>query len=105
MRLTNLVRKAHCVVAKAKRDNGKPVNLREHKAAARNAGIPFLLLPRLEPVALVGLLRPLLLQKRIVVAGAAPGHTARPTRTANDGAAGVARDSMADGLGVRDGQI
>jgi hypothetical protein len=38
MRLTNLMRKAHCILAKAKRDNGRPVNLQEHRAAARNAG-------------------------------------------------------------------
>lgn len=67
MRLTNLMRKAHCIVAKERRDNGKPVNLSEHQAAARNARIPFLLLERLEPDQLVALLRPVLIQKRIVI--------------------------------------
>lgn len=67
MRLTNLMRKAHCIVAKERRDNGKRVNLSEHQAAARNARIPFLLLERLEPDQLVALLRPVLIQKRIVV--------------------------------------
>jgi hypothetical protein len=67
MRLTNLMRKAHCVVAKERRDTGKKVNLNEHIAAARNANIPFLLIDRLEAQNLVGLLRPLLIRKRIVV--------------------------------------
>lgn len=67
MRLTNLMRKAHCIIAKERRDNGKRVNLSEHLAAARNANIPFLLIDRLEPQLLVALLRPLLLRKRIVV--------------------------------------
>jgi hypothetical protein len=61
------MRKAHCIVAKERRDNGKRVNLAEHIAAARNASIPFLLIERLEPEQLVALLRPLLIRKRIVV--------------------------------------
>jgi hypothetical protein len=67
MRLTNLMRKAHCIVAKERRDTGKRVNLNEHIAAARNANIPFLLIDRLEAQELVVLLRPLLIRKRIVV--------------------------------------
>lgn len=67
MRLTNLKRKAHCIVAKERRDNGKRVNLSEHRAAAQNANIPFLLIERLEPDQLVALLRPILIQKRIVI--------------------------------------
>lgn len=67
MRLTDLVRKAHCIVAKERRDTGKRVNLAEHVAAARNAGIPFLLIERLDAQELVGVLRPLLVRKRIVV--------------------------------------
>jgi hypothetical protein len=67
VRLTNLMRKAHCIVAKERRDNGKRVNLAEHIAAARNANIPFLLIDHLEPEQLVALLRPLLIRKRIVV--------------------------------------
>lgn len=67
MRLTNLMRKAHCIVAKERRDTGKRVNLTEHIAAARNANIPFLLVDRLEAQELVALLRPLLIRKRIVV--------------------------------------
>lgn len=67
MRLTDLVRKAHCIVAKERRDTGKRVNLAEHVAAARNASIPFLLIERLDAQELVGLLRPLLVRKRIVV--------------------------------------
>lgn len=67
MRLTNLIRKAHCIVAKERRDTGKRVNLAEHAAAARNANIPFLLIDRLEPGQLVALVRPLLVRKKIVV--------------------------------------
>jgi hypothetical protein len=74
MRLTNLMRKAHCIVAKERRDTGKRVNLSEHVAAARNANIPFLLIERLDAQELVGLLRPLLLRKRIVVEAPQKAH-------------------------------
>lgn len=67
MRMTNLVRKCHCVLAKAKWDTGRGVNLKQHQAAARNMQVPFLLIQRLDVLELLQLLRPLLVKKGIVV--------------------------------------
>lgn len=100
MRLTNLMRKAHCIVAKERRDTGKRINLSEHMAAARNANIPFLLIERLEAEELVGILRPLLIRKRIVVEhpqrrkGAVQGSAADGAAAAVDGQEGAAVDAQ-----------
>lgn len=67
LRLTNLMRKASCVLARRRWDSGRPVNLLQHMAAARKARVPFLLLQQLDATELVALLRPLLLRKRIIV--------------------------------------
>ncbi|WIA22341.1 hypothetical protein OEZ85_004655 [Tetradesmus obliquus] len=41
LRLTNLIRKAQCVLAKPRWDSGRAVNLQQHRAAAAKAGVPF----------------------------------------------------------------
>ncbi|KAF8057658.1 hypothetical protein HT031_006007 [Scenedesmus sp. PABB004] len=82
VRLTNLMRKAGCVLAKAAWDNGRAVSLAQHRAAAANARVPFLLIERLEPEALVAALRPALVAKGIVVER---GSAARAPRGGNDG--------------------
>eukprot|EP00775_Hariotina_reticulata_P001172 gene1172-1510_t len=66
MRMTNLVRKCHCILAKSKWDTGRNVNLKQHKAAARNMQVPFLLIGRLDVLELLQLVRPLLVKKGIV---------------------------------------
>jgi hypothetical protein len=66
MRVTNLIRKAHCVLAKPAWDNGKRVQLQEHRAAARKRRVPFLLVQRLQVEELLVVVRPLLLAKGIV---------------------------------------
>lgn len=93
MRLTNLMRKAHCVVAKERRDTGKRVNLAEHIAGARNANIPFLLIERLEPEQLVHLLRPLLIRKRIVIEPPQAAHSAAAV-SSSDSLAGDAQEPV-----------
>ena len=95
LRLTNLIRKAHCIVAKERRHNSKRVNLAEHIAAAKNANIPFLLIERLEPAQLVALLRPVLLRKRIVVE-----HPQRVREEVHDAAGGADGPVEAGGGGV-----
>ncbi len=71
LRLTNLIRKANCVLAKPSWDGNskRRVNLAEHQAAARKAKVPFLLIERMDVLQLVAAVRPLLVQKRIVVEG------------------------------------
>jgi hypothetical protein len=65
--VTNLIRKAHCVLAKPRWENGRGVNLAQHRAAADKARVSFLTVQRLDVLLLVEALRPLLLRKRIVV--------------------------------------
>jgi hypothetical protein len=67
LRVTNLIRKAHCVLAKPRWENGRAVNLQQHRAAAEKARVPFLTVQRLDVLLLVEAVRPLLLRKRIVV--------------------------------------
>jgi hypothetical protein len=66
MRVTNLIRKAHCVLAKPAWDNGKRVHLQQHRAAARKRRVPFLLVPKLQVEELLVVVRPLLLARGIV---------------------------------------
>jgi hypothetical protein len=67
LRVTNLIRKAHCVLAKPRWENGRAVNLQQHRAAAEKARVPFLTVQRLDVLLLVEAVRPLLLRKRVVV--------------------------------------
>eukprot|EP00877_Chromochloris_zofingiensis_P013314 jgi/Chrzof1/8236/Cz03g02160.t1 len=53
MRLTNLIRKAHCVLCKPTWDDGRKIHLREHQVAAEKRGVPFLLIDSLSAVAVV----------------------------------------------------
>jgi hypothetical protein len=73
MRVTNLIRKAHCVLAKARWETGRPVNLQEHRAAAAKRGLPFLLIRKLDVLEIVQELRPLLIKKGIVKGHASTG--------------------------------
>jgi hypothetical protein len=57
-------------------------------ARASQTGIPFLLIERLDPVQLVALLRPLLLQKRIVVAAGTAGARHGSTSVTYSGSSG-----------------
>lgn len=66
MRLTNLIRKAHCVLCKPTWDDGRKIHLREHQVAAEKRGVPFLLIDSLSAVAVVEVLRPLLIKRKIV---------------------------------------
>jgi hypothetical protein len=69
LRVTNLIRKAHCVLAKPRWENGRTVNLSQHRAAAEKARVPFLTVQRLDAVLLVEAVRPVLVRKRIVIDG------------------------------------
>lgn len=69
LRLTNLIRKAQCVLAKPRWDSGRAVNLQQHRAAAAKAGVPFVTVQRLDALLLVEALRPVLLCKRILLEG------------------------------------
>ncbi|KIZ02250.1 hypothetical protein MNEG_5711 [Monoraphidium neglectum] len=57
MRVTNLIRKAHCVLAKERWENGRRVRLEQHMQGAARRGLPFLLLKghRMELPALLAL--------------------------------------------------
>jgi len=68
MRVTNLIRKAHCVLAKERWENGKRVDIRQHTAGAAKRGLPFLLIRghRLELLQVLQLLRPMLIKRTIV---------------------------------------
>jgi hypothetical protein len=75
MRVTNLIRKAHCVLAKERWENGRRVRLEQHMQGAARRGLPFLLLKghRMELPALLALVRPLLIRKGIVQGRAGAG--------------------------------
>lgn len=66
LRMTNLIRKANCVVACPRWTNGRRVNLQEHRAAAATRGVPFYVLERLELLPLLAALRPTFMQRRIL---------------------------------------
>jgi hypothetical protein len=68
MRVTNLIRKAHCALAQERWSNGRRVDLRQHMAGAEKRGVPFLLLKghRLELLPLLEAVRPLLVRRGIV---------------------------------------
>ena len=68
LRVTNLIRKAHCALAKARWESGKRVDVRAHAAGAARRGLPFLLVEghRLELLDVVARLRPVLLMKGVL---------------------------------------
>jgi hypothetical protein len=68
LRVTNLIRKAHCLLAKERWEDGRRVDTRQHAQGAAARRLPFLLLRghRLELLEIVALLRPVLVAKGLV---------------------------------------
>ena len=64
--VTRTIKDADCVVAKNTWSDGRGVNLSHHMRAARNRGIPFLLVDSLKARELVLKLRPLLIERGIL---------------------------------------
>lgn len=92
LRVTNLIRKAHCALAKARWEGGRRVDVRQHAAGAAKRGLPFLLIEghRLELLDIIRLLRPVLIAKGIV----------RAPRVAAASAAAAALEESAGGEGA-----
>jgi hypothetical protein len=62
--VTQHIREAHCVVAKVAWSRGRrAVNLEQHRSAAHNRGIPFLVVGSLRARELVLRLKPLLMER------------------------------------------
>ncbi|KAI8474335.1 MAG: hypothetical protein J3K34DRAFT_518285 [Monoraphidium minutum] len=68
LRVTNLMRKAHCALAKERWADGRRVDVRQHMQGAAKRGLPLLVLRghRLEVGPVLGALRPLLIRKGLV---------------------------------------
>jgi hypothetical protein len=68
LRVTNLARKAHCLLAKERWADGRRVDTRQHAAGAARRGLPFLVLRshRLDLAEILWLLRPVLVAKGLV---------------------------------------
>ncbi len=87
IRMTNLLRKAHCIVSVPVWDNGRRANLKEHQSAAAKRGLPFYVLQRFDAVQLVEALRPLLIRRHILREKRSKAYTAEDPQLATPDAA------------------